>query len=210
MILIGLAIVFSGNSLALGGEAWNDVPNYFQDAEVDVRFSDVIEEKESYESCESFENSTYENGTNYTDCTSYTTEYRGGQNTYILGIENIDYFYIGNGNVHLEFDVVRNDLTKELFQSQKNPRQEEKFIDYFNDNYLFRDSNLSSSDYDTFLDYTEKVSVSSLGDSLKEKSLESKNLMAQSNSRIETVVELEDFRNGGAVLNDAVTVEVIS
>lgn len=200
----------SASSHYLDKKEWSQTPTYFQDSSVEVRFSDVIEEKESYQACSEYKNRTYDNGTEYRDCLSYTTEFYGGQNTYIFGIENIDYWYIGNGKVRLEFDVVRNDLTKELFQSKKNPVQESKFIDYFNTNYLFRDEVIDSSSYDTLLDYTESVRVSSLGDSLRAKTLEDKNLMASSNSRVETVIELEDFRNGGAKINDAVTVEVVS
>lgn len=212
-ILTTILVIFAGVSMvsgqSLSESAWKDTPSYFEDSTVEVRFSEVVEEKESYQKCTEYENSS-EDGLAYGDCLSYSTDYYGGENTYIFGIEDIDYWYIGNGSVHLEFDVVRNDLTKELFKSKKNPRQQEKFIDYFNSNYLFRDRSLNSTSYDSFLGFAESVSVSSLGESLKAKSLESKNLMAVSNSRIETVIKLQDFRNGGAEINDAVTVEVVS
>ena len=206
VLIFGLGVV-SGQSL--DDSAWSYTPSYFQDSSLEVRFSDVIEENESYQKCTEYENTT-EDGLGYGDCLSYTTDYRGGQNTYIFDIENVDYWYIGNGNVHLEFDIVRNDLTNKLKNSQNNPVQEENFIDWFNGNYLFSDENLDSTGYDAFLGYTESVSVSSLGTSLKAKKISDKNLMQASNSRIETVIELEDFRSGGAQINDAVTVEVVS
>lgn len=214
-----LATVFSGVVQSSGTDwmersKWNNIPNYFEDSSVDVSFSDDVEKKVEYKACDEYDSLTYNNGTtygtDYSDCLSYTTDYRGGENIYIFGIENIEYYYIGNGNVHLEFDITKNDLTKELFKSQKNPRQQEKFIDYFNSNYLFRNQVLDRSNYSDLLDFAESVSVSSLGDSVKAKNLESKNLMAASNSRVKTVVKLENFRKGGVKLNNAVTVEVSS
>jgi len=217
ILIIFFAMIFAGISLGsaevqsmLDESAWSERPDYVEEMDVSVSYEPVIEERRTRQVCTSYVNRTLENGSTVSECDSTGTEVYGGQNTYIFDVTNLKKEYLGNGNVRLSFTVERNDLTKELFKSSRNPRQESKFIDFFNDNYLFRDSGLTSSSYRSFLGFTEDVSVTSLGDSLQGKRLESKNLMAVSNSRITTVVKLRDFRDGGVRLNDAVTVEVES
>jgi hypothetical protein len=217
VLLSAVAVLFFSGSVSaqsqsdlLDKSAWSDRPDYVENMDVSVSYEPVIEERSTRQVCTEYVNRTLENGTTVTECDSIGTEVYGGQNTYIFDVTDLGKEYLGNGKVRLSFTVERNELTKELFQSQKNPVQQSKFIDYFNSNYLFRDSMISSSSYDTFLDYTESVDVTSLGESLRAKSLESKNLMSVSNSRITTVVSLSDFRSGGVKLNDAVTVEVES
>jgi len=207
MIFAGLSL---GSSSMLDESAWSERPDYVENMDVSVSYEPVIEERETRQVCTSYFNKTYSNGTEYRDCDRYGTEVYGGSNTYIFDVNDLSKDYLGNGNVRLSFNVERNDLTKELFKSKKNPRQQEKFIDFFNNDYLFRDSRIDSTSYDSLLGFSETVSVTSLGDSLQGKRLENKNLMAVSNSKITTVVELSDFRSGGVVLNDAVTVEVES
>ena len=207
MIFAGLSL---GSSSMLDEAAWSERPDYVDEMDIDVSYEPVIEERMTREVCTSYSNNTLENGSTVQSCDNYGTEVYGGQNTYIFDVNDLSKEYLGNGNVRLSFTVERNSLTKELFKSQKNPRQEEKFINFFNNDYLFRDSGIDSTSYDSLLGFSETVSVTSLGDSLRGKRLEDKNLMAVSNSRITTVVKLQDFRSGGVKLNDAVTVEVES
>lgn len=210
-LFIGFIAVSSANVPDWVGEsAWNDRPEYAQDMNIQVNYRDVIEKAESRQVCDSYSNNTLENGTTVQTCDNYVTEYYGGENTYIFDLINKQSYYLGNGSVYLQFEIERNQLTKELFKSQKNPRQKSKFIDYFNNNFLFRDKFIDLSSYDTFLGFAEDVNVNSIGDSVKGKNLESKNLIAVSNSRVETVISLQDFKNGGVVINDALEVEVIS
>ena len=223
-----LMLVFAGLSLGsaqsqnmLDEPAWNDRPDYVETMDVSVSYEPVIEEREKRQVCTSYVNKTYSNGTEYRECDTTGTEVYGGQNTYIFDVTDLSKEYLGKGNVRLSFAVERNALTKELFLSTRgsgngngkangNNKKVEKFVDFFNNDYLFRDSRISSTSYDSLLGYTESVSVTSLGDSLRGKRLENKNLMSVSNSRITTVVSLSDFRSGGVKLNDAVTVEVES
>lgn len=192
-------------------EEWSDLPNYLESLETEIVYSDTIQERKSAERCSSYVNRTYENGANYTECDSYETYFYGAESDYIFDIENIETRYMGNGEVYLAFDITTNEMSKELHKADNNPRQEEKFITWFNKRYLFNGRNISTGeDLDRFLDFTKSVSVDTLGGSVRGKRLESKNLHAVSNSRIETVVKLRDFRSGGVKLNDAVGVRLKS
>lgn len=197
------------NTSAFNQDEWSDMPQYMKDAELEVVYSDVIQVKGQDTTCVDYVNKTYSsNDSTYLECRETTTYSFGKEPTYVYDIENTDYRYMGNGTVHIGFDIVQNELTNRIHRAENNQRQKQKFIAWFNQNYLYRGGELNSAEFSEFVEYLESVDVESLGGTMKGKRLEAKNLMASSNSRIQAVVKMRDFRSGSVELNDAVAVRL--
>lgn len=197
------------NSSAFDQESWDDVPLYMRDAEMEVVYSNVIQKRGEGTRCVDYLNKSYSaNDSTYLECRETETYSYPKGSTYIFDIEDMNYRYLGGGKVHIMFDVVQNDLTNRIHRADNNQRQKEKFINWFNDNYLYRGGDLNATRFSGFVEYIESVDVEALGGSMQGKRLDNKNLMAASNSRIEAVVKMRAVRSGSVKLNDAVAVRL--
>ena len=191
-------------------QEWSDLPNYVEDLDAEIVYSDTIQVRESGERCGEYVNKTYDNGTDYTECDSMETYFYGGKSTYLFDLKNIETEYLGGGEIYLSFVASPSELVKNLHLTDKNPNWEKSdYVEWFNERYLYNGQNFTVEEFDRFRSLAEDVAVSSLERSVEGRRVESSNLMSGS-GRYEFVVQLKDFRSGGVALNDAVGVRLKS
>jgi len=189
--------------------AWQDRPVYVQDLDISISPKDLIQERESREVCSSYSNMTLDNGTTIQECDSYENEIFAGSNAGVFDITGRDVVYLGDGYVRSKVTVGLNTLSQKTLEESTLVLTESEYVDWFNDNYLYDEGNITSAGLDEL--QAKVMDLSGRGENtvIVASRVNSIDLVSQS-ADMTLVFRFNDFRSGVLTVSDLFTVEVES
>jgi len=225
--LFAVAFVFSGLAAAasigqefedsiywLNKPAWNDYPDYAGNISIEYSATDLIEKRETREVCTSYSNTTSENGTQVETCDNYENETVAGEKVPIFNITGNSKLYLGDGHVRTNLTIGLNELSANTLKESTILMSEDKYISWFNGNYYYNESNITSSDLDELQGKLRSMSARGGNTNLlatRINGLEVESLDPFRASADTTMVfRFNDFRYGSFVLSELIRVEVNS
>jgi hypothetical protein len=189
--------------------AWQDRPVYAQDLEISISPTDLIQERESREVCASYSNETLENGSTIETCDSYENETFAGANARVFNITGRDVVYLGDGYVRSEVTVGLNTLSQKTLEESTLVLTESEYVDWFNDNYLYDEGNITSAEVDELQGKVTDLSGRGENTVIVASRVNSIDLVSRS-ADMTLVFQFNDFRSGVLTVSDLFTVEVES
>jgi len=222
-----VAFVFSGLAAAasvgqefedsiywLNKPAWNDYPNYAENISIEYSATDLIEKRETREVCTSYSNTILENGTQVETCDSYENETVAGENVPIFNITGNSNVYLGDGHVRTNLTIGLNELSTNTLKETTLLMSEDEYITWFNQNYYYNGSDITSSDVDKLQGQVRDMSARGDNTNLQASRINSLEIDSvdpfRASADTTMVFRFNDFRSGSIILSDLIEVRVES
>lgn len=173
-------------SITVDAKEWREVPEYMEDAKLNLVHSDTVQTKTTEEVCVDYNQTS--NGS--IECLDTENQTVPDENVQVLEFRNTGFEYLGNGDVRITFDARVN-------QELVGPISSEKF----KDKYLLNGAEPNQSEYEDFTDGLTSVSFGTLGGKVKDRRISGDNVNSGWQD-MQFVIGLQNFSHGGVSLSD--------
>jgi len=198
----------------LSKPAWEDRPSYAEDITIQYSATNLIQKRETREVCTSYINTTLVNGTKVETCDSYENETFTGENMPIFNITGDSNAYLGDGHVRTNLTIRLNELSTNTLKETTSLMSEDEYINWFNQNYYYNGSNITSSDVDKLQQKVRDMSARGENTNLQASRINSLEIHSldpfRASANTTMVFRFNDFRSGSIILSDLIEVKVES